>query len=107
MGMDDPIEVVRPDARLYPIFDEAGAATLQAIIGEDGQLLARGLTTDPMNRGQGRSCRLIPSDIGTLLICMHSRAGTLLITATRPDYCAKHQMPPACGAGCSVVRRMR
>ncbi|MEA2163766.1 MAG: hypothetical protein QOK37_1893 [Thermoanaerobaculia bacterium] len=47
MGMDDPIEVMTPDARLYPIFDESGAGTLQAIIGENGQLVARGLTGDP------------------------------------------------------------
>jgi hypothetical protein len=30
MGMDDPIEVVTADARLFPIFDESGAGTLQA-----------------------------------------------------------------------------
>ena len=45
--MDDPIEVVTADARLFPIFDEPGAGNLQAVIGETGQLLARGLTADP------------------------------------------------------------
>jgi YD repeat-containing protein len=45
-GMDDPIEVVTADARLFPIFDEPGAGNLQAVIGENGQLLARGLTAD-------------------------------------------------------------
>ena len=34
MGMDDPIEVLTPEARLYPIFDEPGAAitTLRAAL---------------------------------------------------------------------------
>ena len=46
MGMDDPIEVVTADARLFPIFDEAGAGSLQAIVDENGRLLARNLPTD-------------------------------------------------------------
>ena len=47
MAMDDPIEVVTPTARLFPIFDEPGAKTLQAVVSETGQLLSRGLTGDP------------------------------------------------------------
>jgi RHS repeat-associated protein len=52
MGMDDPIEVVTPDARLFPIYDEAGAGNLQAVIGEDGHLIARGLTGDAYGEEQ-------------------------------------------------------
>ncbi len=52
MGMDDPIEVVTPDARVFPIFDEAGAGNLQAIIGEDGHLIARVVTGDPYGEEQ-------------------------------------------------------
>jgi len=47
MAMDDPIEVVTPTARLFPIFDEPGADTLQAVISENGQLLSRALIGDP------------------------------------------------------------
>jgi RHS repeat-associated protein len=46
VAMDDPIEVVTADARLFPIFDEPGAGTLQAVINESGQLVARSLTAD-------------------------------------------------------------
>ncbi|MEA2163770.1 MAG: hypothetical protein QOK37_1897 [Thermoanaerobaculia bacterium] len=46
MGMDDPIEVVTADARLFPIFDESGAGSLQAILDENGHLLARNLPAD-------------------------------------------------------------
>jgi len=52
MGMDDPIEVVTPEARLFPLFDEAGAGNLQAIVGETGQLLARNITADPYGEEQ-------------------------------------------------------
>jgi RHS repeat-associated protein len=52
MAMDDPIEVVTADARLFPIFDEPGAGTLQAVISESGQLLARGLMGDPYGEQQ-------------------------------------------------------
>lgn len=52
MGMDDPIEIVTADARLFPIFDEAGAGNLQAVVGENGQLLARGLSGDVYSEQQ-------------------------------------------------------
>jgi RHS repeat-associated protein len=52
MGMDDPIEVVTPDATLFPIFDEPGAGGLQAVIDETGHLLARNLTADPYGEEQ-------------------------------------------------------
>ncbi len=52
MGMDDPIEVVTPGARVFPVFDEAGAGNLQAIIGEDGHLIARVVTGDPYGEEQ-------------------------------------------------------
>jgi YD repeat-containing protein len=54
MGLDDPIEVAVADAssadtvtRLYPLFDEAGSGTLQAVIGENGYLVARNVMPDP------------------------------------------------------------
>jgi RHS repeat-associated protein len=57
MGLDDPIEVAVADAsvtngvqRYYPVLDEAGTSSLQAVIGESGQLLARNLPSDPFNQ---------------------------------------------------------
>jgi RHS repeat-associated protein len=52
MAMDDPIEVVTADARLFPIFDEPGAGTLQAVINESGQIAGRRLTADPYAENQ-------------------------------------------------------
>jgi YD repeat-containing protein len=52
MGMDDPIEVVTPAARLFPIFDEPGPGGLRAVISETGQLLARNVTADPYGEEQ-------------------------------------------------------
>ncbi|HXG59336.1 MAG TPA: Ig-like domain-containing protein, partial [Thermoanaerobaculia bacterium] len=47
LGLDDPIEVAVADPnapngvkRLYPILDEAGAGSLQAVVGESGELVA-------------------------------------------------------------------
>ena len=51
---DDPIEVTMPAGdlsgklnRLYPIFDEAAAGSLQAVLNADAQLVARNLPDDP------------------------------------------------------------
>jgi RHS repeat-associated protein len=38
---DDPLEVTSPTERLYPIFDEAGAGTLQAVLDAKGKLVSR------------------------------------------------------------------
>jgi RHS repeat-associated protein len=47
---DDPIEVAVNENgvahRLYPIFDEAGAGTLQAIVNEQGELVSRTVEED-------------------------------------------------------------
>jgi hypothetical protein len=42
-----PIRAARNVTRMYPVYDEAGAGSLQAIVGEDGSLLARDLQKDP------------------------------------------------------------
>ncbi|MBV9071218.1 MAG: RHS repeat-associated core domain-containing protein, partial [Acidobacteria bacterium] len=51
---DDPIEVTMPAGdlsgklnRLYPVFDEAAAGSLQAVLNADAQLVARDLPDDP------------------------------------------------------------
>ena len=51
---DDPIEVTMLAGdvsgklnRLYPVFDEAGAGSLQAVLNVDAQLVARNLPEDP------------------------------------------------------------
>jgi len=51
---DDPIEVTMPAGdlsgklnRLYPVFDEAAAGSLQAVLNADAQLVARNLPDDP------------------------------------------------------------
>jgi len=48
---DDPIEVTMLAGgslnRLYPVFDEAGAGSLQAVLNVDAQLVARNLPDDP------------------------------------------------------------
>ncbi|HUR80844.1 MAG TPA: hypothetical protein VM733_08760, partial [Thermoanaerobaculia bacterium] len=40
-GYDDPIEVALPGGRLYPVFDEAGAGTLQVILSAAGEVVSR------------------------------------------------------------------
>ncbi len=51
---DDPIEVTTADdsspsgvARLYPVYDEAGAASLDAILNESGHIVLRSITAGP------------------------------------------------------------
>ena len=51
---DDPIEVTMPGGdvngklnRLYPVFDEAAAGSLQAVLNADAQLVVRNLPDDP------------------------------------------------------------
>lgn len=50
LGYDDPIEVATIDpttgafGRLYPVFDEAGAGSLQVTLNADGEVVARSLT---------------------------------------------------------------
>jgi RHS repeat-associated protein len=50
---DDPIETTTTDpltgaiTRLYPIYDEAGAGSLQAVLNASGEVVARNLTNDP------------------------------------------------------------
>ena len=53
LGLDDPIEVTVADAnaasgvrRYYPILDEAGAGSLQAVVGETGELISRTILSD-------------------------------------------------------------
>jgi RHS repeat-associated protein len=54
LGYDDPIETTTIDPLspagvnyLYPIYDEAGAGSLQAVVNKTGQVLARNLSNDP------------------------------------------------------------
>jgi hypothetical protein len=51
MGLDDPIEVAVAEgngvARYYPIYDEAGDGSLQAILSETGKIVSRTIVTDP------------------------------------------------------------
>jgi RHS repeat-associated protein len=50
---DDPLETATLDpatgavTHLYPIYDEAGAGSLQAIVNTNGEVVARNLTRDP------------------------------------------------------------
>lgn len=54
LGYDDPIEVTltdrtdaaKPIQRLYPIYDEAGAGTLQAVLNMDGEVVSRTVLGD-------------------------------------------------------------
>jgi RHS repeat-associated protein len=53
LAYDDPIEVTFPNpisptnlARLYPVFDEAGTASLQAVLNVNGQVVARNVPGD-------------------------------------------------------------
>lgn len=49
LGYDDPIEIAIADTgsgavhRLYPVYDEAGAGSLQAVIGANGDLVSRAM----------------------------------------------------------------
>ncbi|MEO8215448.1 MAG: Ig-like domain-containing protein [Acidobacteriota bacterium] len=55
MGYDDPIEVTTADptelspqlTRLYPIYDEAAAGGLQAILNDRGEVISRHIAADP------------------------------------------------------------
>ena len=47
MAYDDPIEVATQSKRFYPIYDEAGDGNLQAVLDENGHLIARNLPGDP------------------------------------------------------------
>jgi RHS repeat-associated protein len=54
MSYDDPIETAMVDPLtpnmvnyLYPIYDEAGAGSLQAVVNERGEIVARNLSNDP------------------------------------------------------------
>ncbi len=38
---DDPLAVITPDGALYPIYDEAGAGLLQAILNSRGEVISR------------------------------------------------------------------
>src|SRR5581483_6987886 len=47
MGYDDPIEIYDGEHRYYPILDEAGTGSLQAVVDESGKLVNRTLIADP------------------------------------------------------------
>jgi RHS repeat-associated protein len=54
LSYDDPIETATVDplapesqSHLYPIYDEAGAGSLQAVVNTNGQLVGRNLSNDP------------------------------------------------------------
>ncbi|MDQ6799900.1 MAG: DUF6531 domain-containing protein, partial [Acidobacteriota bacterium] len=47
LGYDDPIEVFDGVRRYYPILDEAGTGSLQAVLDESGKLLSRTIIADP------------------------------------------------------------
>ena len=47
LGYDDPIEVFDGVRRYYPVFDEAGAGSLQAVIDESGKVVSRSIIADP------------------------------------------------------------
>ncbi len=72
MGMDDPIEVVTPDARLFSTFDEAGAGGLQTVIDESGHLLARNVTAERSR--DFASCQ----DVGDAISARETRRGRRL-----------------------------
>ncbi|HJQ41170.1 MAG TPA: RHS repeat-associated core domain-containing protein [Thermoanaerobaculia bacterium] len=44
---DDPLEVTTPSGRLFPIFDEAGAGTMQAVLNDRAEVVARNVPNDP------------------------------------------------------------
>jgi RHS repeat-associated protein len=47
LGYDDPIEVFDGVRRYYPILDEAGNGSLQAVVDESGKLVSRSIIADP------------------------------------------------------------
>jgi RHS repeat-associated protein len=60
MGYDDPIQITTTDyttphnagtpapvKKLYPIYDEAAGGSLQVVLNEKGEIVARSITTDP------------------------------------------------------------
>lgn len=44
---DDPLETTTRDGHLYSIFDESGSATLQAVLNDRAEVVARNITNDP------------------------------------------------------------
>jgi RHS repeat-associated protein len=59
-GYDDPIQITTldpnapttagsppPVKKLYPIYDEAGGGSLQVVLNNNGEIIARSITTDP------------------------------------------------------------
>jgi len=65
LSYDDPIEVTTvdrtaiplagstaPKIRLYPVFDEAGAGTLQVVVNRNAEIVARSITNDPYGANQ-------------------------------------------------------
>ncbi len=44
---DDPLEVTTPSGRLFPVFDEAGAGTMQAVLNDHAEVIARNVPNDP------------------------------------------------------------
>src|SRR5207237_10009320 len=47
LGYDDPIEVYDGVKRYYPMIDEAGTGSLQAVVDESGALVNRTIVADP------------------------------------------------------------
>ncbi|HVS32819.1 MAG TPA: Ig-like domain-containing protein [Thermoanaerobaculia bacterium] len=59
VGHDDPLEIATVDvastsgvSRLYPIYDEAGASSLQLILNDDGQIVSRSVIAGPYGEDQ-------------------------------------------------------
>jgi RHS repeat-associated protein len=56
LGYDDPLEVATAGAtgvsRLYPIYDEAGASSLQVITDEQGRIVSRSMAAGPYGGDQ-------------------------------------------------------
>lgn len=64
-GYDDPIQVTTVDTsapvvpgqpapvkKLYPIYDEAAGGSLQVVLNDKGEIVARSITTDPFGGGR-------------------------------------------------------
>ncbi|HWW59738.1 MAG TPA: RHS repeat-associated core domain-containing protein, partial [Thermoanaerobaculia bacterium] len=48
MAYDDPLVVLTsPSTKLFPIFDEAAAGTLQTVVNQNGEVVARSINNDP------------------------------------------------------------
>jgi RHS repeat-associated protein len=46
LSYDDPIETITVEGPLYPVYDEAGAGSLQAVLNKTGDLIARNVPND-------------------------------------------------------------